>query len=178
MPHRAKKLTIWMAIGICALGAFLWHAHTNHRGFAGHTLRWFQGESGAMQEANDLAEDLRTVPDLAALQPWAVTMLQRFHRGEVLTNAAPRFSNLAGYHLTSSEIPEFIAKRWSGTNAWGEPDPEISIFTSSNTQPDVVTIHWRQYEVVVGPTNFVMPSDQLFLCVKAKPGVYVYADFR
>ncbi len=173
-----RWLCIISVIGICAVSAFLWCAHTDRRGFAGHTVRWFKGDGIAIQEAQDVAEDLRTSPDLVELQPWAVATVQRFHRGELLTNATPRYSSIAGYHLAASEIPDFIKSRWSRTNDWVEGSLDISVVVSSNSLPDVVMIHWLAYTVVVGPTNFIMPADKLSSCAKAKPGVYVYTCQR
>ena len=54
----------------------------------------------------------------------------------------------------------------------------VSVFMPSNSLPDVITLHWLAYMVVVGPTNFVMPEDKMSMCAEAKPGVYVYADYR
>jgi hypothetical protein len=137
-----------------------------------------KGDGLAIQEAQDLAEDLRTVPELAELQPWAIATVERFHRGELLTNAAPRYASVAGFHLAASEVPEFIRSRWGSTNDSGGGNLEVSVFVPSNSLPDVVMLHWLAYTAVVGPTNFVMPADKMSMCAEAKPGVYVYAYYR
>ena len=166
------------AVCIGAVSVFLWCAHIDHRGFAGHTVRWFKGDGLAIQEAQDLAEDLRNVPALADLQPWAVTTIQRFRLGELLTNAATPFSCIAGIHLAASEIPEFIKKHWGSTNDLMYGNLDVSVFEPPDSLQDLVAIHFYSCTVVVGPTTFMMPADKLSGCAKAKPGVYVYTIYR
>jgi hypothetical protein len=135
-------------------------------------MRWLKGDGMAIQDAQDLAEDLRTDPAWTELQPWALATLHRFRRGELRTNEAPVHSSITGHHLAVSEIPEFIKTLWS-TN-----DLAVSVFVPSNSLPDIVLLHWLNKTIVVGPPNFVLPADKMRLCVQAKPGVYVYAYYR
>jgi len=126
------------------------------------------GQIGSSFEAQ-----LRSDPELASLQPWAIKTIQRFHRGELLTNDAPRYASIGGCHLAASEIPEFIKKRWRNSKELGEAASlDMSVCVAQGSVPDVVMIHWLCYRVAVGPTNFVMP-EKFPSWVKAKPGVYV-----
>ena len=86
-----KLLLPSVLIMAVAIGAFIWRGLTDQRSFPGHIVRRLNGESGALQELNDIAGDIRNKPNLSQLQSWGTEMMMRFRDGQVSTNGDPFF---------------------------------------------------------------------------------------
>jgi hypothetical protein len=172
---------ILLAIIGIAIALFFLRAYTDRRSIPGHIVRWFEGEYGAKQTIDDLADDIRTKSDMTQLQPWAVNTLLRFQMGQVRTNGNEgNYWYGSGIRLAAEERPEFIKKEWGETNDFGEEYPEIYIFDSTNGKPESVGIMWGLDGVVVGDTNYPLHANDwmAWQCVTAKPGIYVFYQYK
>ena len=186
MHTNSRKVTIVLilvaAIVVAGVGAFLWRAHVNRRSVPGHIIRFIRGESGAEQELNDLAEDIRNTPSLSQLQPWGIETLRRFRGGQVQTNGYASFywDDPPAIKLAKQERPEFIRHQWGETNEDGEEEPELFIVRNAAKQPEAVAIGWYSYGIQIGPPDYQMPGELSYFnfYVKVKPGVFVYANYK
>jgi hypothetical protein len=175
-------LILVAAIVTAAVGGFLWRAHADRRSVPGHIVRFIRGEGGAEQELNDIAEDIRSVPSLSQLQSWSLETLRRFHDGQVQTNGYPSFwwDDGKAIRLARSERPEFIRHQWGETNSWGEEEPELYVVLGPSGQPELFAVAWYSYGIKIGLTDYQMPGELSYFnfYVKAKPGVFVYANYK
>lgn len=185
--HTTKKriviaLLSVAAIAAAAIGGFLWRAHTDRRSVPGHIVRYIRGESGAAQQLNDMAEDIRSVPSLSQLQTWSLETLRRFHDGQVQTNGHPSFwwDDRKAIRLARSERPEFIRHQWGETNSWGAEEPELYVVLGASGQPEVFALAWYSHGIEIGLPDYHMTGELSYFnfYVKAKPGVFVYANYK
>lgn len=65
-----------LAAYLALIGSLVIYGNIERRSTVGHIVRWCEGEDGAHQDANDLAEDTKKVVDASQLQQWAMTLLQ------------------------------------------------------------------------------------------------------
>jgi hypothetical protein len=186
MRATTKRITILLisvaAIAAAAIGGFIWRAHTDRRSMPGHIVRYIRGESGAAQRLNDIAEDIRSVPSLSQLQSWSLETLRRFHDGQVQTNGPPSFwwEDRKAIRLAQSERPEFIRHQWGVTNSWGDEEPELYVVLGTSGRPEVFAVAWYSHGIEIGPPDYQMPGELSYFnfYVKAKPGVFVYANYK
>jgi len=185
--HSSRKKTVVAFLSVATVVVlsgimFMWRAELYPRSVPGHMLRWLKGEKGAQQEINDMAQDIRNIPSLAVLPSWGRETLKRFQEGKVQTDGAPQFywDQPPAVKLASREKPEFIKRQWGETNELGEEEPEIFVVFSTNKQPDAVVIGWYMFGIQIGPPTYKMPyhSWENAPYVEAKPGVYVYANYK
>ena len=177
-PSKLLKVLVSLSLGLFVVtGAFFWRAHAARRSIPGRIVRWFQGEAGAQQTVNDLAEDIRQQPALAQLQSWSIETLGRFRSGQIRTNGAPAYWSVGSVRLAAQERPAFVSGEWGVTNSWGEESPEISIRLSSNGQPECVVFAWYLHGVVAGPAEYHL-SFQPWCFAEAKPGIYAYHLYK
>ena len=183
-PARVFTILVFsvLAFMAVAIGAFFWRAQSDRRSLPGHIVRRLKGEGGALQDLNDLSEDIRNKPSLSQLQPWAMETLKRFREGQVQTNGYSQlyWDASSAIRLARQERPQFIKQQWGETNEYGEEEPEIDIVLGSNKQPEAVAIGWYSYGIQIGPVDYQMPykSSDISLYVKAKPGIFVYANYK
>ena len=170
---RLKILSLIFLIFVGWAGSIYWQATQKKRSPLGRVVRFFKGEAGAHQTVNDLAEDIRTLPALAQLQPWSLETLARFREGTLRTNHGSRWFPCTDIRLAEDERPAFINERWGRTNDWGQGDPEIVIVRSTNGQPECVVIAWYLHGIVVGPPDYQFAFN-VWYYAKAKPGIYAY----
>lgn len=171
LPTRVRPVATGLIVSLF-LAAFMWRAHAAPRSFCGHTVRWFAGESGVMQDANDLAEDLRMLPRFAPLQPWAIDTLVHYRNEQTLTNSSASDSR---FLMSKSEVPEFLSNALNGTNSTRNVAPSVSIHLSADHQLDYVSIEWGCYHIAVGTEDFAPPARYTNQLAKAKSGIYVSA---
>ena len=186
MRTTTKKFIIVLlsatAILTVSVGGFMWRALANRRSVPGHIVRFLRGEGGMEQDLNDMAEDIRKMPTLAQLQPWGVETLRLFQEGKLQTNGYAQFywDQPPAVKLARQERPDFIKHQWGETNQDGEEEPEIFIVFDTNKQPEAVAIGWYSYGIQIGPPDYRMPGELSYFnfYVKAKPGVFVYANYK
>ena len=174
MSLRIKIIVVVLLL--VGVGAFVFRSGFK-RSVPGHIARWLKGESGGQQIANDLAEDIRTLPALAPLQAWSVDTLARFRSGQVRSNGSPSWHwEGPAVKLAPQERPEFITKQWGQTNKWGDEEPEIYVLLSANGEPESVAVVWGMYGTVVGPPDYPSQSNAWYawFYAEAKPGIYTF----
>jgi len=196
-PRRAGIIILGSYAFLVAL--FLIFALQYNRSIPGRIIRQLRGEKIGAQRVNDLMEDIRTVPALAQLQPWAMEVLARFRSGQVRTNDGLGYYCLnSAVELSRREIPAFIKLQLGWTNH-GTELPEIFVvlsktpeLASTNTMPESIVIVCGGggfltgmfrcvYGVLVGPPDYSfqpdtwVPSDRVE-ATKVKPGIYVFTD--
>jgi hypothetical protein len=147
------------------------------RSFPGRIIRRLQGEAGAYQTVNDLADDIRREPALAELQPWSIRTLARFRKGEIQTNGRALYWPSGAVRLARQERPAFVTQQWGLTNRWGHEWPEISVVLSTNGQPECEVIGWYLHGIVVGAPDYRL-SMEPWCHAEAKPGVYAYYLYK
>jgi hypothetical protein len=178
----AVVLLLVMAVFAVTVVGFLWRALADRRSVPGHIVRFFRGENGVTQDLNDMAEDIRNMPALAQLQPWAVETLKRFREGTLHTNGYAQFywDQPSAVKLARQERPEFVKRQWGETNQDGEEEPEIFIVFATNKQPEAVAIGWYMYGIQIGPPEYRISYASNYYCpyVQAKSGVYVYGNYK
>jgi hypothetical protein len=159
-------------------------AFFNKRSIPGRIVRQIKGETFAVQKVNDLAEDIRTEPSLAGLQPWAIDTLRRIHTGEVQTNEQVWIDVESAVNVPSREVPQFIRRQWKNSIHSEEISQVYAVLaTTSPRTPMTVTnaalnlsptnadaesilivcgggnvllgMFRCYYGVMVGPTNYV-----------------------
>jgi hypothetical protein len=140
------------------------------RTIPGRIIRFAAGKPGAVQAAEDLAEDALRKPELAHLQDWSIQVLARYRAGQLATNGAASYWSMGTVKLAAQEIPAGV------TNAWQEP-PEVSVHLSEAGQPDCVVLAWYLSGLAVGPPEYAL-SFKPWCSKQAKPGVYGYYLYK
>ena len=181
---RTSKLLLLsiIAVFVATTAWFFTRDHIDRRSIPGHIVRHFQGESGIAQDLDDLADDINSTPTLKQLQPWAIQTLNRYREGRLETNGYAQFywDEPAAVRLSRRERPEFINHQWGVTNEYGEEEPEIFIVLNTNRQPEAVAIGWYMYGIEIGTPEYRISYSSNYYCpyVQAKPGVYVYGNYK
>jgi hypothetical protein len=172
---RTLIVTIPTVIVITVTGVvILNHQFSNKRSALGRMARSWRGEYYVEQKANDLADDLRHIPALTQLQPWAVETMARFQAGQVRTNGGNSlFWADDAVTLAPEETPEFIKKQIGKTNKLGDVWPEISIVLS-NSKPDYVVLKYGEWGIAVGSPEYRISFGPQWTNEVA-PGVYTYS---
>jgi hypothetical protein len=186
MRTTTKRIAIVLisvaAIAAAAVGGFLRRAHADRRSLPGHIVRYLQGENGAAQLLNDIAEDIHSIPSLSQLQSWSLETLRRFHDGQVQTNGHPSFwwDDRKAIWLAPSERPEFIRQQWGVTNSWGDEEPELYVVLGTSGQPEVFAVAWYSHGTEIGPPDYHRAGELSYFnfYVKAKPGIFVYSNYK
>jgi hypothetical protein len=167
------------------------------RSVPGRILRHVNGERLAAQKINDLAEDVRIVPTMEQLQPWAMETIARFRAGKTFTNDyRPAADFNYAVMLAQEKRPEFIKQQW-GRQKWEalpivcvvlstnpQPIPLMSadaqlLLSSTNLAPECVAIvcggggmftgfYRSNYGLIVGPTNYFFQSNIWLPYIKLK----------
>lgn len=143
----------------------------------GHIIRRIQGETGAQQIVNDLAEDLRGKPLINQIQQWSLDTMDRVDsRKIILSHNRPNWP-VRAVVVVSNEVPNFIKN-------YRPSEPEVAVAISTNTNAECVIIDWYEYGIIVGRTNqegpFFNIYDELYngrikplYSVRVQPGVFV-----
>jgi hypothetical protein len=168
MSRRTTVIVVGSILGVACLAFVL--SPSFKRSIPGHIVRFVAGKPGAVQEAEDLAEDTLRKPELAGLQEWSIQVLARYRSGQLATNGAASDWSVGMVKLAPQEIPASI------TNAWREP-PEVSVRLSEAGQPECVAISWYLSGLVVGPPEYVL-SFKPWCSKQAKPGIYAYHGYK
>jgi hypothetical protein len=176
----AERRLIWGAtvLGIIAATAIsflaLHRQLADKRSGLGRLWRSVHGEYREEQYYNDLVDDIRHIPELAKLQPWAVATMEQFRASKLQGNTGTHlYWADQTFELSPQETPEFMKKYWGHTNRFGEVFPQISIVLS-NGLPDYVVIDWGLNRgVVLGSTNYCL-SFHPDVSNEIRPGIYTY----
>lgn len=134
------------------------------RSLPGRVVRFVAGQPGAVQVAEDLADDVRQNSGLSGLQQWCTQVLARYRSGTLATDGVSSYGGTV--RLAASEIPDFIKRAWS-------EKPEVSVLLSETGQPECVVIGWYLSGLAVGPPEYVLSFHPWYMN-QAKPGVYAY----
>lgn len=169
-----KIAIVLVVIAITAIGISIVHRQlSNKRSALSHMARSRKGESYTEQKAKDLAEDLRSIPALAQLQPWALETMARFRARQVRGYTGSHLYWASDvFSLAPEETPEFIKRQLGGTDKFGEKWPLISIVLS-NSQPNYIVIDWLGWGIAVGPPEYRL-SFNITGTFEVAPGVYTY----
>ena len=162
-----KTGRIILGIYATLISSFLVHAQFDKRSTSGHILRWFKGEYGNKQNANDLAEDAKKSVDPVELQRWAMTILQEpqqtnsdfeIPRDKVLASIQNlKSSGLLFEDVMCDSIESVSAQDRSVWITWGGPFG-----------------HWG---IRVGsPTFKVVPANDDNYYIEWKPGIYFWCQ--
>jgi hypothetical protein len=181
MSSLTKFLIGFPVVFVLAVGFYI-YAYTAStefkRSFIGREIRRANGEPGAVQRTDDLAEDIQRKRHLAPLQSWAVETMERFRDGRMRTAGSCVYYPFSRSKLATNEVPQFIRDEW-----WQEP--EVSVVTTTNGQPQCVAISWYLHGVLVGPTNYVKtipkqfdPLQGIWYLKQVRPGIYVYHLYK
>jgi hypothetical protein len=125
---------------------------------------------------------IQTNGHLSQLQSWSLETLRRFHDGQVQTNGHPSFwwDDRKVIRLAPSERPEFIRQQWGVTNSWGDEEPELYIVLGTSGQPEVFAVAWYSHGIEIGPPDYQRAGELSYFnfYVKAKPGIFVYSNYK
>ena len=158
-----------IVIGIYAtlIVLFLVHAQFDKRSTSGHILRWFKGEYGDKQDANDLAEDAKKSVDPMELQRWAMTILAEPQQ----TNSdfeIPRDKVLASIQDLKSSGLLFEDVTCDSAESVAAKDRTVWITWGGGFG------HWG---IRVGsPTFKVTPTNDDNYYIEWKPGIYFWCE--
>jgi hypothetical protein len=134
---------------------------------------WKQGKVSFEQKADGLAKDIRHVPAMAKLQPWALDAMARFRTGQIHTNGTSDLSWTAdAVKLAPAETPDFIKAQWGYTNKFGEVWPEVEMVLT-NGQPDFIVLNWLNWGLAVGPPEYQI-SFATSGNTEVAPGIYTF----
>ena len=167
MSRRTNRLLI-AAVTVAVL-AFVFRSGFK-RSLPGRIVRFAAGQGGAVQTAEDLADDVRQKPGLSGLQQWSTQVLARYRSGTLATNGAASYWSVGTAKLAASEIPDFLTRAWS-------EQPEVSVRLSEIGQPKCVVIGWYLCGLAVGPPEYGL-SFQPWCTNQAKPGIYAYHLYK
>jgi hypothetical protein len=167
MSRRTNRIVF--VVVVIAVLAFVFRSGFK-RSLPGRIVRFVAGQPGAVQTAEDLADDVRQKSGLSGLQQWSTQILARCQSGTLATNGAASYWSMGTVRLAASEIPDFITRAWSD-------QPEVSVRLSEAGQPECVVIGWYLHGLAVGPPEYVL-SFQPWCTNQAKPGVYAYHLYK
>jgi hypothetical protein len=150
---------------------FLVHAQFDRRSTSGHILRWFKGEGGIKQNANDLAEDAEKSVDPVELQRWAITILAELQQ----TNSDFEIE------IPGDKVPASIQNLESSDMLF--PDVTCDSAESVAIKDRTVWVTWGgpmgHWGIRVGsPTFKVTPTNDYNYYIEWKPGVYFWCETR
>ena len=154
---------------LALISALLIYGLVERRSTPGHILRWFEGESGLKQNANDLAEDAKKAVNPSELQQWAVTILQQPRQ----TNSDfefPRDKVLPGIQNLKSSGLSFEMVNCDSAESVPVQDRSVWIVWGGGFG------HWG---IRVGSPAF--KADKAFddnYYVEWKPGIYFWCETR
>jgi hypothetical protein len=158
---------IILGLYLALIGSFVIYGHLERRSPVGHIVRWFEGEDGAHQDVNDLAEDAKKVVNPAELQQWAVNVLQA------------ETTNYPSGEFPRGSVPPEIRNLQSGGDPFG--DVEVDSADSQTPEGRTVWIVWGggfgHWGIRVGPPSFKAGNrydDNYY--VEWKPGIYFWCQ--
>ena len=133
----------------------------------------------AVERTDKLAQSITNKPHLAPLQDWAVDKMNRVRSRQLLiTGRRCAFYPFSKVQLATNEIAPFILQEWHG-------EPEVSVVTTTDGQPECVAISWYLHGLFVGATNYVKTIQKQFdnsggvwYLKQAWPGIYAYHLYK
>jgi len=140
---------------------------------------WADRPPAAVVRTDALAQSITNLPHLAPLQDWATRALERFRTRQLhVTGRGCRFYPFSRVQLATNEVAPFILQQWRG-------EPEVSVVTTTNGQPECIAISWYLHGLFVGPTNYVKTIRKQFdvaggiwYLKEAQPGIYAYHLYK
>jgi hypothetical protein len=133
-------------------------------------VRFAAGQPGAVQTVEDLADDIRDLPQLSEVQGWAADVLERYRAGTLKTEGEASYWAAGTVKLARSEVPDFIGRTW-------DEAPEVSVRVSQTGQPECVAVCWYLHGFVAGPSQYTL-SFQPWYSAQARPGIYAYHLYK
>lgn len=82
------------------------------RCLVGRVVRFISGDPAAVQTADDLADDLRALPEFGQLQLWARQALVRHTSGDIRTAFEVPHWIMGTVGIDPAEVPQFVMERW------------------------------------------------------------------
>ena len=158
---------IILGLYLALIGSFVIYGNSERRTTTGHIVRWFEGEDGAHQDVNDLAEDAKKVVNPAELQRWAMNVLQA------------ETTNYPSGEFPRGSVPPGIRNLQSGGDFFG--DVEVDSAGSQTAEGRTVWIVWGgpfgHWGIRIGPPSFKVanPYDDNYY-VEWKPGIYFWCE--
>ena len=140
------------------------------RCLVGRVVRFISGHPGAVQTTDDLADDLRALPEFDQLQLWARQALMRHASGDIrLTSEVPYWCS-GSVSIDPAEVPPFVTQRWS------DP-PHVSICRGESGRAECVAFDWYLHGFVIGPPGFSMPFKPWY-STQVAAGVHAYHGYK
>lgn len=165
-------LGIIAATGVLTI-ALIGVGTTQKRSTTGRMVRTLKGESYQMQMANDLADDIRSKPEMAQLQSWCLSAMASFRENKLKsTNRSGLYWTHEAVTLDPGEMPDFIRNTWARTN-FGMVWPRMEIVCATNRSPEYVVLEWLGYGVAVGAKDYQLTFSPRGTNEIA-PGIYTY----
>ncbi|HTV41427.1 MAG TPA: hypothetical protein VMF08_12670 [Candidatus Sulfotelmatobacter sp.] len=157
-----------LAAYLALIGSFVIYGNIERRSTVGHIVRWLEGEDGAHQDANDLAEDAKKVVNPSELQKWAMAVLQETETTNYPDGQFPRDKVLASIQNLQSRGDFF-------------DDVEVNDDKSTPPGSRSVWIVWGggfgHWGIRVGSPTFKVTDrydDNYY--VNWEPGIYFWAE--
>jgi hypothetical protein len=166
--ENAKAGGIVLGLYVVLIGSFVIYGNLERRSAVGHIVRWFEGEPGDKQHANDLAEDAKKVVNPTELQQWAMAVLQETETTNYPDGEYPR-----------DEVLRSIRNLQSG----GDSFEAVDINSDKSVPPESRSVwivwgggfgHWG---IRVGSPDFKVNNsydDNYY--VEWKPGIYFWCQ--
>ncbi len=152
---------------IVLISAFVIYGLLERRSTPGRIVRWFEGEGGMKQNANDLAEDAKKSVNPSELQQWAVAVLQ-----------APQLTN-SDFEFPRDKVP--LSIRTLRSSGFLFEDVTCDSAESVPAQDRSVWIVWGggfgHWGMRVGSPSFKVHDafdDNYY--VEWKPGIYFWCE--
>jgi hypothetical protein len=157
-----------LAVYVALIGFFVVYGNIERRSAVGHIVRWCEGEDGAHQDANDLAEDAKRVVNPSELQQWAMAILRQ-----------PNATNYPDGMLPRDKVLPSIRNLQSGGESF--EDAEVHLDTSKSPENRSIWIVWGggfgHWGITVGSPAFKVTDrydDNYY--VEWQPGIYFWAE--
>jgi hypothetical protein len=160
----------WIILGVYLplIGSLVIYGNIERRSAVGHIVRWCEGEDGAHQDVNDLADDAKKVVNPSELQHWAMTVMREAETTNYPPDEFPRDKVLPGIRNLQSRGESF-------------EDVEFDDPNSVPPQSRSVWIEWGgpfgHWGLRVGSPTFEpndLYDDNYY--IEWKPGIYFWCE--
>ena len=127
-----------------------------------------EGESGAEQTANDLADEIQSRVGGAKLQRWAVGVLAHVGSKPVKAGGESTYWGSGIYELVQVKVPSFLVHIWP-------EEPKVFVRLSSTGQKSL-DITWGLYGICVGPPGY--KAGNPYYLRQVQSGIYTYHCYK